>query len=419
MENEKVVVSTIGNFVRNYEEVTYCLADSFGEQKVKTKFSSIALAKMSGAKSIVVFAPISLAAEFIPSSEGVSLKEMSDIVETKSMEFLRGESGNDMKIKVVVTPTKGTFPIRNSGNGTIEIKSGSGNFYVAVYQSVMEIFKGSNGCEVLVDITHSVNYMALDMVEATNLALRSLNASGSTQHGFNFKVYNSDPFVRGSHSPLQLNLIRTEPIVDRSLSLSRIVGDLFYNFDGNYCKRALKKASLDTKVKIEILRKLAYSFLLGAVLFVASYEADIIDWAGDVWNSMDSTHRTFISNQQPAMHDGVLDFGIELERELPKIHAFLSSISSREFSKLDSNPEIEKLKIAADMLVEPGRTLLKNELHNLKKDIVGLTEDQRTKKVLLRKILKHKYSEEETDKECKLDRRNFIAHAGLEANVSW
>ncbi|MEM0133673.1 MAG: hypothetical protein QXU18_00380 [Thermoplasmatales archaeon] len=69
--------------------------------------------------------------------------------------------------------------------------------------------------------------------------------------------------------------------------------------------------------------------------------------------------------------------------------------------------------------MEPGKTLLKNELNNLRKDTAGLTDDERAEKVLLRRILKHKYSEGESEKECRLDRRNFIAHAGLEANVTW
>ena len=420
MKRRSVVVSTMGNF-GNYEEVTYSLADFSGYREARTRFSSAALAKMSGAELMLVFAPISLVSKYIYSSEGGNLKEISEVIKSNAQEFLIKESGNGINIKLVVTPIKGTFSIEPPGKGTIEIRSGSGNFYVAVYKAATEIFKEYSSCEVLVDITHSVNYMGLDMVDATNLALRALNGSYSTKHDFSFRVYNSDPFVKDIPSRLQLNLIRTEPIHERSHSLSKIVGDLLYNLDINYCKRALKKANLDGDVKMDILKKLAYSFLLGAVLFVGSYKSDIKKWAGEVWNSMEDAQIAFTTSQKPALLNGVLDLGIELERELPKIHAFLSSISSAEFSALDNCTEIEKLKVVSELLVEPGKTLLKNELDALRRDITGLPDEERAEKVLLRTILKHKYPEGKSnmEKECTLDKRNFIAHAGLEANVTW
>jgi len=420
MKGENVVVSTIGNF-KGYQPADYYLPSVSSEKTgIRSRYSSAALARMSEARFMLVFAPISLAANYVSSHEKYQLNEVSERVKRGTEEFTQLELEGDAKFEVVVTPNKGTFSLENPVNGTVKVSTGSGNFYSSVYQTISEIFQKYEKCNVLVDTTHSLNHMTLDMVDATSLALRQLNASQTVPHKFNLRVYNSDPFIKNGLTPLQMNLIRTESISDRAESISKVVGDFFYNFDTNYYKRAIRKANLNSVIDSRKLNKLAYAFLLGAILVIGSYKKEVRSWKESTWNSMETSRNLLNKGSGITLKDGVVALGTELEREIPKIHAFAASISSEELYALDKETEIGKLKLAAKMLVEPGKTLLLDELNHLEKELAKQTLGKQAGKILMRELLKEKYMEDsETGKECKMDRRNFIAHAGLERNVTW
>lgn len=135
---------------------------------------------------------------------------------------------------------------------------------------------------------------------------------------------------------------------------------------------------------------------------------------------MERVRKMMTVNPDLAVKNGIVELGVELEREIPKIHAFLSSISSEEFAALGEEAEIGKLKSAAKKLVEPGKTLLLHELNDFEKEIEG-SKHNLTNRVTIRELLKEMYPQNGNDsgEECLINRRNFIAHAGLEANVTW
>ncbi|MEM0135193.1 MAG: CRISPR-associated CARF protein Csx1 [Thermoplasmatales archaeon] len=418
MVERRIVISTLGDYSA-YQEVNYSLKLPDSTITEKSSFSAAALAKMVNADSIVVFAPISLVVNDPSLQEGVSVKDLSHRLQLSIKEFLDKQLDSRIKKEIYVVPVKGKFLTKSNSKTLVEIKTGVGNFYVEVYRIVAEFLKNNRNCEVLVDTTHSLNFTTLDMVEATNLALRYIDASEPGEHQFTFEVYNSDPFIRGFDTPLYLNLTRREKINNRPQSISKIAGEVLYNLDLNYVKRALNKIGLRFDKTAQKIKKLAYAFLLGCLLFIGSYQETVKSLSSSLWEAIVGADG--ISRAENTLYsNGVIDLGAELERELPKIHAFLSSISSNEFSKLDKSTEISVLKSVSRSLVEPGSTLLKNELDLLCNKFEELPNEERKDVMLLSEIIDRRDAERvRGHSNCCLDKRNFVAHAGLEENVTW
>jgi CRISPR-associated protein Csx1 len=419
MEAKRIVISVIGNF-KIYSKVAYIPSFCGNMTEIESTSSTIVVARAVEAAKIIALIPFSLSATVCPQmiqtgdTENAK-KSLSEAVK----KFLNSGYKVESEIVPMILPNSGSYRIADSDkilSLRYEKRSEHSKertpsvFFGAVFYSIYTYLQGENEFELYLDVTHAMNNLILDTVNAVRLALRTLSAVSGAK--ISLIIVHSDPFLQQSNVPLHIREYSKENMNKRDESLSILLSNFVYNYNNSRYNDALSCMKLPNWKK-NVLRNLAKCHNLGALLPTASFADLLKTWREKL--------REVLSDIPHQPHQDQLSLGergIEIRidelmlTEISNAFSVLEALTTSEFS-LGEKACILDLMKSADLLVEPGKTILKNELDKLSKN--GEIENGRTP-------LSNYYergNSKTNSRACKSNTRNFIAHGGLEANLTW
>jgi CRISPR-associated protein Csx1 len=419
MKAKRIVISVIGNF-KIYSKAAYIPSFCGNMTEIESTSSTIVVARAAEAAKIIALIPFSLSATVCPQmiqtgdTENAK-KSLSEAVK----KFLRSGYSVESEIVPMILPNSGSYRIADSDkilSLRYEKRSEHSKertpsvFFGAVFYSIYTYLQGENEFELYLDVTHAMNNLILDTVNAVRLALRTLSAVSGAK--ISLIIVHSDPFLQQSNVPLHIREYSKENMNKRDESLSILLSNFVYNYNNSRYNDALSCMKLP-KWNKNVLRNLAKCHNLGALLPTASFADLLKTWREKL--------REVLSDIPHQPHQDQLSLGergIEIRidelmlTEISNAFSVLEALTTSEFS-LGEKACILDLMKSADLLVEPGKTILKNELDKLSKN--GEIKNGRTP-------LSNYYewgNLKTNSRACKSNTRNFIAHGGLEANLTW
>jgi CRISPR-associated protein Csx1 len=127
------------------------------------------------------------------------------------LDFVKERIGLDLcgNLKVVVAPGVGTFKVNNS---YVRFEGSLSDFYVYVLFKLYEAFSSIDDDLVIhLDLSHGVNFMP----SLTLAVLERLLGSLSLAKNVRLKVYNSEPYVRDVTKELTIHLVEDKSVSPR------------------------------------------------------------------------------------------------------------------------------------------------------------------------------------------------------------
>ncbi|RLF87642.1 TIGR01897 family CRISPR-associated protein [Thermococci archaeon] len=367
----KLLISPWGNF-RSWNEVEYI----FNGKSRRSKSPILLLYDIIEPDKTIVILPNTLASD---------LERADKEVEGEAKEFLK-ELG--VSAEVLVIPGTGKFP-----NGEF-LGHPTDAYYYLTYGLSQEI--PVEDLEVHLDITHGLNYLTFFTQRALEDILGIL-AIGKT---VKMTVYNADPFVKGVER-LRVNVIEERNIMERPVNEK--VG-----------KRVLENYSLDStefgkimakfKVNSTRLNLWASSILLGLPLLLATTYPD----RAEVLQILDEALREFRENIE--VQGNILERKIGLGKDFATLSKLAFQIEV--INDLLRDMDLPKEELSADELFEIAERVFKGRIRE-------------STKVEVNRIVRKVGDVKEWTKlrtffpnaTPQVDPRNFLAHAGLEANL--
>jgi CRISPR-associated protein Csx1 len=420
MKAKRIVISVIGNF-KIYSKAAYIPSFCGNMNEIESTSSTIVVARAVEAEKIIALIPFSLSATVCPQvilngdTENAK-KSLSEAVK----EFLHSGYPVESEIVPMILPNSGSYKIAGSDKiislGYEKRSERSKErtpsvFFGAVFYSIYTYLQGENEFELYLDVTHAMNNLILDTVSAVRLALRTLSAVSGAK--ISLIIIHSDPFLQQSNVPLHIREYSKENMNRRDESLSVLLSNFVYHYDNNRYNNALRYMGLP-KWNKNVLCNLAKCHNLGALLPTASF-ADLLK----KWKEMMKEVLSDIPHQphQEQLSRGEKGIEIRIEdlmlTEISNAFSVLEALTTSEFS-LGKKANISHLMKSADILVEPGKTILKNELENIRE------KNEKIKNGRTPLSNYNEYGKINTNSQtCKSNPRNFIAHGGLEANLTW
>ena len=216
---KKVLISIIGD-PRNYKPARYRYAGAW----VKGKFSSSVVMDVEKPDETVLISQYTMA------KEGSKFEDL----QVGTIEYMKKFIGDVDRFRhKIIAP--GVVRVRDKEREYVYM-GGIFNFYAYVLYSLARFFEGLSGdIEVVLDLTHGINYMGYLTLRAVNLVLDVY----SMVKDVTLKIVNSDPYPQGwegQTSPdLYMNVV-LEKVITPTLNYpaSWSVG-LFRVVRGRYC----------------------------------------------------------------------------------------------------------------------------------------------------------------------------------------
>ena len=290
--------------------------------------------------------------------------------------------------------------------------------YWKAYEELSDLGMGKN-LKVIIDLTHGVNYMPF--LAYQSIALASMLYSAINKAKVKLIVYNSDPFVEG----MKLNINRVakinigsqeafgkiiEGVVDiDDNSLGTIIGSIKRGKGGsNSCKfdsREIKKLARASSV---------------CVFLLAFHMKDEIEGCANSFEDRLKGIEGMKVGVEVKREDIKVKYKCDVHYEEIMLHAMFKILSKISGGDCGSNsPALSDNKLeglAKSYCDEAKGIIIINEIDRIRG---SLKNAQNYEYTLLSKIMEDKDTKSKGKSAGGTDKRNLIAHGGLEENVTY
>ena len=420
MARTKIAISVLGNFL-SYKEAEYVIESNSTEIEERTRSSVVAIARAKKADKIILLIPFSVASAVCPESILSGHLENAKIeLSSKATEFIESEMSDETAIEAYVLPNIGTFKITGSEK-QMRLSGSSGTFHEAVYFNIYNSLRSIGEFEIYIDVTHAINSLVLDAVDGIMNSVRTLSAINKIKGSVS--IYYSDPFLSDfPDTPLHVRSFKKELMDSHTSSSSLLLSGFVANFNANDYKRSLGSFDLPGFTDPTALKTIVYNHNMGCVLLTSSLNELLLNWKDRILNALKSN---ISQPQDNAVDNGENSISIQMplkiERELSATYSVLEIMTSDPFRK-GEEPSLDDLKEMSNYIAPPGAYLIKNEIDQIGKAAKKLKEGS----ILLGDLIENHNSllfrspsVASKSPRCGKDDRNFIAHGGLERNVTW
>ena len=420
----RVLVSVLG-YYKAYREVTYEVINDENEAvSEQTRFSSAALKKAFNPDRTIVIVPFSLYHE---AKKNLAGGKYSDLAKIVMDHFRLNKEAEPFAIgDFIVVPNTGRFTKDSQKGEYVEYVEAGGKmrrlslFQNYAFLKLYEALKGveDDRAEILVDLTHGVNYMQFLVSDVVKTLAYSLLKD------VKLRFFNSDPVGPGKDDPsvvIKVNEVMRENISPEE-GFNGTAMELLMLDDKN-----LREALDRDDEKKDRVRKLAKASFAGVFQIVGAFRGEI----NDLLSSMLGSIRAIDDCEVKVNVEGNLtrlEYGCFLEPLTYKVVAALDAMYratqgwSEEFSASWLKEKVEKYGNPV------MKDLVENELGNIDRKPKKIYEQYSVDGGWCRLDAVFKLSEKESgntkekdEKEGEaggINRRNLIAHGGLERNVT-
>jgi len=413
MAKKVIVLSVIGD-TTNYREALYSLDKQSIE--VKSRYSAAALCKMIDADKLVIFVPVSTVVGDIDNTITNDYSVLESKVSSRTASFIEDQLPDSIAFDIVVIPLMGTFISTKEPEKsiTLDVLPSSVGFYF--YRKIVEELESCfendrREVELCLDITHSVNYASVLMVEMAKIAAQA--ASVKLNLNLTITVYNSDPFVKATLPKLIIHDIEKRQESHDLGSLNRLCSDFYYSIDKGKLINNLANLGISEPQR-NLPRIASYFAIVGALLAISYFFEEVNQLRKTLWEEIvlfTKSTNFVVTKQGDKFLVKALKRGLLL---IVRSHAILYALSNSVFG-MGEAVRVEKLKLLAEKLLsEPASGIVKNEINLIEKSFVTIDIEETA--------WRHIGSTNDSSGACEckgLNRRNFIAHAGLENNVTF
>lgn len=422
MKRTKIVVSVLGDFSR-YEEVGY-IFDSNGDKSILTKFSATAIAKSVDANVLLIMLPFSVSSAICPETlltKGV--EEAVSVLSSRAKEYIMKDLPPHVLLYTAVLPNAGRFIVGKTDK-EINIFGSPGSFHEAVYVKMLDFLKQFSDVEIYLDVTHAINNLVLDAVDAIISSARTLSAIDKIRG--NIRIFYSDPFFKGgTENYLHLRQFKREILDSPVNSSSIILSSFLSNFNANDYTKALSAAGISNEVKLVALKKLAHYHNTGCVLLTSSLSETLRTWQEKIEQVLEKNlSEPYLVIEHQGDNLLTLKCSQNMSRELSVTYSVLYILTSEPFDK-GKSPTLDDLCRMSRLIPEPGSLLLKDEIDHIEMHSEEIINSPVSlKHILMKAGVYQTIKDGNTDgnssvANCKWDDRNFIAHGGMEANITY
>lgn len=384
----KLLVVSWGDFKR-WKETKY----RFGEQVLESRSTLPILEKCINPDQVVIVLSDTLGKDFS------SLRAIREDVEGEVHKFLK-EIGTGNNVDIIIAPGIGNF-----SHGSFKGSALDAYYYVLYALSEMIPIKGD--LEVHFDSTHGLNYITL----LTYRALKELLGIAAITNEVHLTVYNSDPYVPEVTEELTINVIEEVSIMPEPLS-EPLPGDGDYvkPYDMPWGEFVELKKRLGSLKQIKSLKKdldawIGSLFFGLPLLFLETFPEELeikemIQELLETWESKVEVGRNYVIRRLSLSHG----FGTLVK--------LLLEIKATKDATVDEPYSIGKLYRLSERLFRGStRERIKVELGKIEDKGIEYAKDKKfTSWISLREFLKYDKANKQ------ITPRNFLAHAGLEAN---
>ncbi|HIP75149.1 MAG TPA: TIGR01897 family CRISPR-associated protein [Thermococcus paralvinellae] len=384
----KLLVVSWGDF-RRWNYTRY----HFGEQVLESNSTLPILKKSINPDRIVIVLPDTLGEDFS------SPEAIREDVAGKVREFLK-EIDIKNGVDVIIVPGIGNFP-----HGSF--KGSAMDAYYIVLHQLAHIIPTEEHIDAHFDSTHGLNYITL----LTYRALKELLGIAAITNDVHFTVYNSDPYVPKVTEDLTINVIEKVSITPEPLSES-LPGDSGYieRYNMPLEEFITLKRSLDSLKRVRSLKKdldawIGSLFFGLPLLFLETFPEELeieemIQELLETWESKVEVGRNYVIRRLSLSHG----FGTLVK--------LLFEIKETKDATVDEPYSIGKLYRLSERLFRGStRERIRVELGKIEdKGIEYAKEGEFMSWTSLREFLKYDKANKQ------IISRNFLAHAGFEAN---
>lgn len=381
----KLLIASWGDFER-WKETKY----RFGDEKLSNASTLPILQKVIEPDWTVVVLPDTLGRNFS------SYEDLKEDITGRIGSFFE-HIGVGREVDVLIVPGVGTFPNGSFQGSALDV------YYTALYY-FSTVVPSNEPLEVHFDSTHGLNYITFLIYRA----LKDILGIAALRNPVRFKAYNSDPYVPNLGRELSINVIEEAMIEPHPLS-EPLPGKKEYILNhgmewGDYGKALSGLKHLNRIIKsLKLYNIWIASLIHGLPLAFASYYPDGEEVNGAIEEIFELYSRAVEVGEREvkrklALGPGFgglvkLSFQLKVTEDLPK---------GREMS-------FEGLMDITHALFR-GRAKFstEEELHRLSRAVPPLKEW---------KLLAEVFKEQGKNPNPTVDPRNFLAHAGLEANM--
>jgi len=408
---------------------------------------------------IVVFVPDTVGARYREFKDVSSYGGLIDVVKANVGNFARQHVGD---VDVVVVPGTGQY---KADGGFAYFEGFVENAFTAMLGVVYKRAASNDYDMVIADISHGVNYMPAFLRDAAWIAARYMSARGvrGGREGVCLVVLNSDPVSKETEGPVRINVVEYAKVRETPPSFvewiaGELEGEKLYTSAGVAPPEGVKE--LDRAYK-DVLNKanlpvLANALLYGAVLYLYTVSPRIRKALESAKELVDKS--LLLLNNEVKFERKEANVYVERSYGLYPYHIYLAMamdvLSAVLPQTLEQARDVEEVSLAALArfpLREPAATILSNEIDKVKTAVRCLVEhgavpagvyiplshilrtvekcceyseheDKSCGKLkcsseCLKLLLEEPRLEECKDDVCNADKRNFVAHAGLERNA--
>ncbi|BFI76735.1 CRISPR-associated CARF protein Csx1 [Sulfurisphaera ohwakuensis] len=384
----KILFAPIGD-PKNYEEVEYIVNSG----KINTNASFKAISESYGVKDVIVYAGLSLCdtGKYKDYQSCVS----SIINEVKSKLSLRDE------MLIIVPNVYGNKYVQEDRKITL--------FSNSIYYNTLKILEERKPNEIIIDITHGINYMPLLATDSIKLATYTYMVGEKDK--VTIEIFNSEPVIRGNKGPYHISKVYEEKVDVRQTLLSILSYFLSADFKNKVANNVLKGVS---NCNADLIMSSANALFSGIFIFLASVRKELEECLKAVEEKINILdYRYFRGNL-------VVDNGIvykdRLPLELTYVHSLLTIIK-KITSGIGMEVKLSDIRLMAEKYStsETIKSIVLNEIDQINKKIDILDSSFQ----LYADILRSADKEEEKGKECEPNKRNLFAHGGFEKNVTY
>jgi len=407
---------------------------------------------------IVVFVPDTVGARYREFKDVSSYGGLIEVVETNIGNFARQHVGD---VDVVVVPGTGQF---KADGGFAYFEGFVENAFTAMLGVVYKRVASNDYHMVIADISHGVNYMPAFLRDAAWIAARYMSARGvrGGREGVCLVVLNSDPVGKETEGPVRINVVEYAKVKETPPSfvewIAGEVGDRLYVSSGVTPPEGVKELDrayreVSTKANIPVV---ANALQYGAVLYLYTISPRIREALESARRLVDESLQ--ILNREVEFRQEGANVYVKRTYGLYPYHIYLamamdvlSGVLPQPSDQARGVEEVSLAALAKFPLREPAATILSNEIDKVKTAVRCLVEhgavpagvyiplsyilrivekcceyseheDKSCGKLkcsfeCLKLLLEEPRPEECKDDVCNADKRNFVAHAGLERNA--
>ncbi|MDW7986995.1 MAG: CRISPR-associated CARF protein Csx1 [Nitrososphaerota archaeon] len=421
---DSVLVATWGNpWAPGWREVEYLFDDDMMKSKSSLPLLLQRIEKVDGGLSKVLIVVLDTVVDSVMNS----YEELLNYVEKKFLKFISEDLKLDTKnIEVIVAPGTGRFRIRGTpGYQVSEFNGELLDFYIYVLLKLSREFC-PNDLVLHLDLTHGINYMPVLVYRAVKELLGILAMSKKVK----LTVYNAEPFVGDVTKSLRIHIVENVSIAPAPCS--EAIG---------YDMRFLKPSKLTTDLEltpeerrilnnevnayIKDLNRRELNAFLGAVL--NGLPLALYSFYPDPQRLQE--HLNFIENMYKKwIKIYVTDDGFKVVRRVSFRNNFATLVKCYFTSKVIgltkkkevSLKELHDLRKWFFSKTEKLNATISYDLSEIENLICIKSERSKTYKdkpsswISLNEV----FGEGEPDL-VRFNDRNFLAHSGLERNVTY